>query len=308
MKQYFGSRVLFVLLGVVILVFIAVTLFMLLRHKPVTSIAPMFKNLPEISGLTPTSTLPFFSTGYTVEEENYGYKKQGMTESSEFLSDGSRHEIRSEVWGKRWIHASGTVVTLLYKDRYFLENFQNEYNQQILRVEKQDGATYELLNLNSENGGYIPSVSHVEFSPLGTYLVVEVEGYESSSTYFYDLRSGKEIEKKDKSGDPSFLGAKVYWSADEHKLLLLSNSDSMGGCGDCGTIMYSKTGTFDDVETAATSGEHDLAFNDAVLDGNVAYITVTERVNDPERRDIRTVVIFDFNTGKLRSGFSYLNK
>jgi hypothetical protein len=228
------------------------------------------------------------------------------------LGNGVTQEVRKEIAVRKWTHSSGVVATLYRKDEFYDANGTENHSFSLRAVNK-DGQEYILYSFEPDVERLIASrsdISSITFSPLGTYLVMYESGYESSWTMFYDLRDGSEIVKKDEHGNFLLRGASPYWNADETKLLLLSNSDEMGGCMDCGSVKFSKTGGFDDVKTIADVPDNFIAFSDVVVTGNKVTFTVTEQTfgsDAIEPKTVKATTTFDLDTGTLRSELPYLN-
>jgi hypothetical protein len=297
---------------VIIILLIIGTTFVLYLGKndnPHTPPAPA-KEIPEMvaSGTATTSETRASDAASEAVVEELTTDKGELIEVKR-LGNGVTQEVRKEIAIQRWGHSSGVVATLYRKDEFY-DADGNQNHSFTLRAVNKEGKEYTLYSFvpDVERLFSSRSVNSVEFSPLGTYLVLDESRYESSWTRFYDLRDGSEIVKKDEYGSFLLRGASPYWNANESRLLLLSNSNEMGGCMDCGTIKYSKTGGFDDLVTIVDLVDRYVEFGDVTINERVATFPVTERPFDEAgSHEVPATTTFDLETGILRSELSYLN-
>lgn len=173
-----------------------------------------------------------------------------IVKSVETSPDGVRREIRNEVLVKTWKHSSGVSVSLYEKD-YFHGYFAEPLKETFLRMTLHDGSIKELLET-----GLKARVREVFFSPLGTYITVGLDGYESESFNTYSAKNGLQVWPYKYDYDSH--NDRPIWSEDETKLITLRNAAGIDGTR--AQIAYSQTGSFEDLQPLTIVNKN--AFNE----------------------------------------------
>lgn len=242
-----SSRALTILMGVVVLLFMGVTVFLLAKHKETrvpafvdvatsTASTSAAENIPEQSGSSTEIEIPI--------------KVESSIQEIKVLPDGTKREVRNEVPVKIWKHSNGIIVTLYEKDYFYLkDDFGNPLKQIILRLKHSDGSELELRNHSPTSIISEQTIYKVEFSPLGKYVTVAVGYYESSAFITFETSNGIELSPKDNYEDGYNW---PYWNSDESKMVVLRSASPIDG--GVAQIMYSPTGLFSDLKPITKSG------------------------------------------------------
>ena len=238
-------------------VLIGITFFLFLYQEASAPVATN-KDILETPLATTTVTL---IEGVTVETPTIINRS---VERVEAPVNGVKREIRNEVLVKTWRHPSGTSLSLYEKDYFYNADYDEPYVDFSLRATLENNEERELFtNVSEEGTFYKTTFLDLRFSPLGTYVVVHLGGYESSGYETYDL---KNIIKVHPTADAEYGQnyGQPYWNNDESKLVVVNSASGIDGIS--AALHHSATGQFSDLKRITPRQE---GFNDNLI-GEVA--------------------------------------
>lgn len=271
---------------VITAILIGITFFLFLLQKASAPVIP--ENIPT----TPLASTTQETIAHSVVVET-PVSTSSVVERTLMLPEGIKHEIRNEVLVKTWRHSNGTNLALYEKD-YFYVDWSPEPTKQIaFRTTSADGTVVELYT-NIPDAGPISRrvIGEVVFSPLGAYVTIELERYESRENLTFDLRDGRQVRPIE--GDYNSGYDLPYWNADESKLVVVRSASPIDGT--VAQLTYSDTGSFEDLKliTPTTETYRENFIYNVVVEGN--GLTASTKSNEWESSEEGTLVL-DMNTG-----------